>query len=239
MQDVISTENESDDSSAIVTRALLVCGVVVAPLFTLVAVIEMLTRPGFDLRRNDLSLLSNGEQGWIQIANFVIAGLLTIAAAVGAGRAIHSGRASRWGPVLIGIYGVGWIGAGVFVADPMNGFPPGTPNGLPTSASWHSWMHLVSGSIGFLALIAACIVFARRFANLRQSGWMAYSIVTGLVVLAAIVGISSGSQQSVVIIAFFVAGILSLAWISVLCEHLIAQSRRLVPAQDSNSMGAK
>ena len=239
MQDVISSESESDDSSAILTRALLVCGVVVAPLFTLVAVIEMLTRPGFDLRRHDLSLLSNGEQGWIQIANFVIAGVLTIAAAVGVGRAIHSGRASRWGPVLIGIYGVGWIGAGVFVADPMNGFPPGTPNGLPTSASWHSWMHLVSGSIGFLALIAACIVFARRFANLRQTGWMAYSIITGLVVLAAIVGISSGSQQSVVIVAFFIAGILSLAWISVLCEHLIAQSRRLVTAQDSNSLRDK
>src|SRR4030088_389714 len=195
MQDVISSESESDDSSAILTPALLVCGVVVAPLFTLVAVIEMLTRPGFDLRRHDLSLLSNGEQGWIQIANFVIAGVPTIAAAVGVGRAIHSGRASRWGPVLIGFYGVGWIGAGVFVADPMNGFPPGPPNGLPTSASWHSWMHLVSGSIGFLALVAACIVFARRFANLRQSGWMAYSIITGLVVLAAIVGISSGSQQ--------------------------------------------
>jgi hypothetical protein len=239
VQKVISAETASGDSSAIRTRALLMCGVVAAPLFTVVAVIEMLARPGFDLRRHDLSLLSNGEQGWVQIANFVVAGLLTIAASAGIRRAIHSGPATTWGPVLIGIYGLGWIGAGVFVADPMNGFPPGTPNGLPTSASWHSWMHLVSGSIGFLALIAACAVFARRFASLGQMPWMVYSIVTGLLVLAAIVGISSGSQQSVVIIAFFIAGILSLAWISVLCQHLIAGSRGAVPIQDFNSLGGK
>jgi len=220
----MSREFNSNDSRKKATP-LLYCGVVAGPLFTVVAVIEMLTRSGFDLRRHDLSLLSNGSLGWIQISNFILAGLFTIAAAVGMRRVLRSGRASTWAPIVIAIYGLGYIGAGVFVADPMNGFPPGTPNGLPGSASWHSWMHLASGSVGFLALIAACVVFARRFASTGRRGWMAYSIVTGILVLAAVVGISSGSQQSAVIIAFFIAGILSLAWVSAMSFRLISETR--------------
>jgi hypothetical protein len=224
MQRAISAERASDESNTRVTRALLACGAAAAPLFAVVAVIEMFTRNGFDLRRHDLSLLSNGDLGWIQIVNFVVAGFLVVGGAVGIKRAIPSGRATTWGPLLLGIYGLGWIGAGVFVADPMNGFPPGTPNGFPTNPSWHSWMHLASGSVGFLALIAACVVFARRFASVGRRGWMAYSIGTGILVLAAVVGISSGPQQPAIIIAFFMAGVLSLAWISALSFRLISET---------------
>ena len=224
MQKAISGDTASNDSSPMGTRALLSCGVVAGPLFAVVAVIEMLTRPGFDLRRHDLSLLSNGELGWIQVANFVVTGLLVIAAAVGIRRVLRSGRGGTWGPLLLGIFGLGYIGAGLFVPDPMNGFPPGTPNGLPSSVSWHSWMHLVSGSLGFLALIAACFVFARRFATLGQRGWAAYSVIAGIVVLAAVAGISSGSQQAAVIIAFFIAGVFGLAWISAVSLRLIAEN---------------
>jgi len=204
---------------------LLYCGVVAGPLFTVVALIEMLTRSGFDLRRHDLSLLSNGPLGWIQIANFFVAGLLAIAAAAGIRRVLRSGRGGTWGPLLIAVYGLGYFGAGVFVADPMNGFPPGTPDGLPSSASWHSWMHLISGSLGFLALIAACFVFARRFSGLRRRGWMAYSVATGVVVLAAVIGISSGSQSAATIIGFFVAATVGWAWLSALSVRLVAEAK--------------
>ena len=221
MQELITDETTSNYSDAGQTRALLVCGAVAGPLFTVLALIQMLTRQGFDLTRHDLSLLSNGDLGWIQIASFVVTGLLAIAAAVGMRRVLKSGPGRTWGPLLLGIYGLGYIGAGLFVPDPMNGFPPGTPNGMPSSVSWHSWMHLVSGSLAFLALIAACFVFARRFAGQGQRGWMAYSIVTGILVLAAVVGISSGSQQAAVIIAFFVSGVLGLAWIAGLSLYLI------------------
>jgi hypothetical protein len=108
----------------------------------------------------------------------------------------------------------------------MNGFPPGTPHGLPSSVSWHSWMHLVSGSFGFLALIAACFVFARRLAVLAQRGWMAYSILTGILVLAAVVGISSGSQQAAIIVGFFIAGVIGWARISALSLQLLVSRSR-------------
>jgi hypothetical protein len=74
------------------TRALLACGVVAGPLFLVVALLQALTRDGFDLGRHPLSLLSLGELGWIQIANFVVAGLLSVASAVGMRRVLHPGR---------------------------------------------------------------------------------------------------------------------------------------------------
>jgi hypothetical protein len=43
---------------------------------------QMLVRHGFDIRRHALSLLTNGDLGWIQILNFVLPGLLVIAGAL-------------------------------------------------------------------------------------------------------------------------------------------------------------
>jgi len=65
------------------TRVLLVCGVVAGPLFIVVALLQVLTRDGFDLSRHPLSLLSLGDLGWVQISNFVVSGLLSVAFAVG------------------------------------------------------------------------------------------------------------------------------------------------------------
>jgi hypothetical protein len=54
---------------------LLVCGVALGPLFYVVVVLQILTRTGFDIRRHPLSLLSLGDAGWIQIANFILTDL--------------------------------------------------------------------------------------------------------------------------------------------------------------------
>ena len=44
---------------------LLACGVVSAPLFVAVVLVEAGTRQGFDLVRMPLSLLSLGDTGWV------------------------------------------------------------------------------------------------------------------------------------------------------------------------------
>jgi len=100
------------------TRSLLAGGVVAGPLFIVVGLLQAFTREGFDLRRHPLSLLSNGDLGWIQVATFVVTGLLFAGAAVGMRRVLHPGRGGTWGPLLVGAVGVGMIAAGVFVADP-------------------------------------------------------------------------------------------------------------------------
>ena len=225
MQQGISKARPSDATMAKSTRILLSCGVIAGPLYVIVGVIEMLTRPGYDPLRHDLSLMSNGNLGWIHISLFILTGLLTIAGALGMRRVLAGGRGGTWGPILLGLYGLGLIGSGFFIADPAHGFPPGTPADA-NAVSWHGLLHLICGAIGFIGLIAACFVFARRFASERLRGWAAYSIATGVFFFAAFVGIATGSNGSgtvvaVVILAFGVAVILGWTWVSVMLMKLL------------------
>ena len=225
MQHSISQDNTSRDAK--LTRVLLLCGVVAGPLYVIVGVIEMLTRPGFDPTRHDLSLMSNGDWGWIHISLLILTGLLTIAGAVGMRRVLRGGRGGTWGPLLLGIYGLGLIGAGFFTADPALGFPPGTPANAH-AVSWHGLLHFICGGIGFLGLIAACFVFARRFAARRQRGWVAYCVATGVIYLVAFAGIAVGSNSvgvitTVVILAFSVAVVLGWAWVSAMAVKLLSE----------------
>lgn len=225
MGQVVSRDDTSNAATTKLTRALLSCGVIAGPLYVIVGVIEILTRPGFDPLRHDLSLMSNGDLGWIHISLLVFTGLLTIAGAVGMRRSLKQGTGKTWGPLLVGLYGLGLIGAGFFTADPALGFPPGTPANAH-SISWHGLLHFVCGGIGFLGLIAACFVFARRFVAQRLRGWAVYSVTTGVLFFAAFIGIAVGSNSvgaitTLVILAFSVAVVLAWAWISVMAARLL------------------
>jgi hypothetical protein len=127
----------------------------------------------------------------VQIANFIICGLLMLAFAVGLRRALRRGLGSMAAPVLAGLYALGLTAAGVFVTDPGNGYPPGTPVGAPTTHSWHGAAHNIASMVVYLALPPLCILLAVRFA-LRpgQRMWAAYSAASGVAVLTLIQGMS-------------------------------------------------
>ena len=204
------------------TRALLACGAAAGPLYLVVGLAQALTRPGFDITRHDLSLLANGDLGWIQVANLVVSGLLVLAGATGLRRALGAGRGRTWAPLLLGLYGLGLVGAGIFTADPALGFPPGTPADA-RSVSWHGLLHLVCGGIGFLGLIAACFVLARRFVGDRDRRWALASAVTGVVFLAGFVGIASGSGAGWTILGFWIAVVVAWTWLTALSVRMAGQ----------------
>jgi hypothetical protein len=82
-----------------------------------------------------------------------------------------------------------------------------------------------------LALIAACFVFARRFAGLRQWGWAASSMATGVVFFAAFAGIATGSQAggttlAVVTLSFTAAVVIAWTWLAVLAARLRGDAAR-------------
>ena len=202
-------------------RNLLTAGALAGPLYIALGLLQMAIRPTFDITRHPLSILSNGDLGWIQIANFVVAGALTFLGAIGIRQVIRSGRASEsdtfpWGPILVGIYGLGLIAAAIFPADPMLGFPPGTPEDA-MSVSTTGLLHFVAGAVGFLSLIAGCFVFARRFFKQGERGWGFYSVATGVIFFAAFVGIASGGGNPVFNVGFAIAVVAAWAWISALC----------------------
>ncbi|GAA3791493.1 DUF998 domain-containing protein [Sphaerisporangium flaviroseum] len=167
-------------------RLLLGCGVIAGPLFMVVLLVTGALRDGYDPIRHAGSTLALGDSGWTQVVNFLVTGLLTVAFAAGLWLARGGLGGSFWGPLLVGVWGVGLLGAGVFVTDPVAGYPPGTPllTDPPTTAgSLHDLLSLA----GFVGLAAACFVFTRRFAVRREIGWAVYSALTGIGFLAGIV----------------------------------------------------
>ena len=217
----VSTAVDKTPRAAGSTSALLTCGIVAGPLYIVVVVLQMLTRDGFDISRHPASMLSNGDQGWIQIANFAVSGLLFVAGAIGLHRVLGpaAGRGGIWGPRLIGVFGAGMVAAAVFSADPADGFPPGTPIGAPTMMSWHAAMHFLVAGIAFLALAAACFLFARRFRTARRRGWAAFSGVTGAAFLAGWSSIFALQGSRAASVAFALAIALTLTWTSLLAAH--------------------
>jgi hypothetical protein len=204
------------DRTGAVTRSLLGYGVLAGPFYLVVGLVQALTRKGYDLAHDDLSVLANGSLGWIQMTNLILSGLMTVAAAIGIRRAIRTApRGRTWGPRLIAGYGGGLVLAGVFTADPMNGFPVGTPPGAHT-VSWHGLLHLVAGGLGFLCLIAACFALARRFGR----GWAVYSRVTGVLFGLSFLGIASGSTSAAVVLGFWLGIILAWAWLAAVSVRL-------------------
>jgi len=214
----------SGDATLPATRALLASGAVAGPFFTISVVLQILTRPGFDIRRHPISLLSLGDLGWIQIATFVLTGLAIAAAAVGMRRALPSGRGAVWGPPLVGLFGLGLIAAGFFTADPSMGFPPGTAASIPDHLSWHSALHGVAFFTSFTALVAACFVFARRFAGLRWRGWVAYCVASGVVAPTTVVlGMSKPRAAAV---PFALAALVAFGWLTTLTVGTLAEVGR-------------
>ena len=60
---------------------LLICGTMGPALFDAVYLIEGVTRPGYDAWRQAISTLMVGPGGWIQQANFIFLGVITLGVA--------------------------------------------------------------------------------------------------------------------------------------------------------------
>ena len=210
-----STVPTTTTTRAIATRKLLACGLVAGLLYMAVYLAQAFTRENFDLTRHPASLLANGGPGWIQTLNFIVSGLLCIAAGVGLRRTV-TGRGSTWGPRLVAQYGVGLLLAAIFRADPAAGFPAGTPEDY-AEISWHGMGHFVAGFVGFGGLIAACLVFAAHFRSTGRKAWARYSTVTGVLFGASFLGLMAGAGSRPTITAFVIAVTLGWIWISLLC----------------------
>jgi len=176
-------------TSATFLRYSALAGFIGTVLFVIVLFIEGATRPGYSAWRNFGSELSLSNQGWEQVSNFFMCGLLSIWFALGLRRMLATGKGSLAGPVALGIFGLALIVAGIFVTDPALGYPPGSGvgNGFH-NGTLHGTIHGLAGLVCFAALAVACFVLARRFAgDPRWRGWTAYSTISGVLVALSFV----------------------------------------------------
>ncbi|TDO68191.1 uncharacterized protein DUF998 [Kribbella sp. VKM Ac-2571] len=164
---------------------LLRCGLVAGPLFVAVFLLEGAFKgSGYDALRHPVSSLELGSHGWIQVANFLVAGVLTVAFAAGVWR-----PGFRAGAVLIGVWGVGLLGAGAFTTDPVSGFPVGTPAvaAYTTSGGLHDGFSLPA----FVALGAAQVLLSRS----GDRRWLTYSLLSATTYLGCFALAGAGFRQ--------------------------------------------
>jgi hypothetical protein len=207
-------------------RWQLLCGAVAGPLFTLVFTLAGAVRPGYSALRHLVSGLALGPHGWVQVANFVVAGALLLPGATGLARAMRSESGTRWGPRLVAAAAILLASAALFAVEPVNGYPPGTPD-RPVTYTFHGKVHAGISGVGFSLLVVATLVFARHFWWRGERGWAAYLGASAVVSLVGFVLMLLGIDQRMGLVALtglferiaFVAGF---GW-------LTAVSLKLVP----------
>ena len=180
------TNDRGFDRVAAVTRSLLGYGVVVGPFYLAVGLIQTFVRDGFSFARHPLSVLANGTGGWIQTAKFALTGLMVIAAAVGFWRMPAPRlRAASW---FLGAYGAFVFAAAIFRADPMDGFPIGTPLGVPTTMTTMGMLHFVVGALGFVFFAISAFCAARPLSRRNEKSLARLSLFSGAAIIVGFVG---------------------------------------------------
>jgi len=206
-------------------KGLLLSGAIAGPLFVVAFLFEGATRVDYNPLRHPVSSLALGDSGWMQIANFIIAGLLMLAFALGLWLVLHPQKGSRWGPLLIAVWGIGLLGAGSFLTDPVSGYPPGTAE-LVLHPTEHGALHDQLSLLGFAGLTAGCFVFGYYFASQSKRGWALYSILTGILFPIGIVLASVAFSQNQNLVAFGgliqrITVMLGWAWLTLLATHFL------------------
>ena len=222
-----------------ITKALCVCGVVAGPLFTVAWIVEDATRANYDPLRYPISSLSIGDAGWMQIAAFIITGLLVLAFAIGLQRALRP-SSSVWGPALVGLAGIGLIGAGIFVTDPLNGYPSGTPL-IPTERTIHGILHDLFGIPFFLGLPITGFVFGRLFTRRGHRSWAVYSTISGFAMFAvfffARLSLRPGFEEMAGLFGLFQRITVSIgwAWLTLLAVYVPKAPMEIPNAADNRT----
>jgi hypothetical membrane protein len=164
--------------------APLLWGGVIGPvLFVAVFAVDGARRVGYDPLRHQVSYLSLGDDGWVQVASFLVTGALVLAFAVGMRAVLVDGRGAVGVPVAIAVAGAGLVIAGAFPTVPAFGFPPGTPDAFPTDIPTSAYLH-VAGAIAFFGgLAASCLAMARRFRAAGETSWATGSLAAAIAVL--------------------------------------------------------
>jgi hypothetical protein len=125
----------------------------------------------------------------------------------------------------VAAWGIGLLGAGLFITDPVSGYPPGTP-AMIVDPTPHGALHDQISLLGFLGLTVACFVFASHFATRGERGWTVYSILTGLLFPTGIILSSAAFAQTESLVAFGgliqrVTVTLGWTWLTLLALHVL------------------
>jgi hypothetical protein len=181
------------------TRLLLwlTCGTIGSLLFTTTYLIEGATRPDYNAWQQPMSALSLGPGGWVQQANFVVFGVITIWTAFAWREFLRGGAGAMWYPIIRSLQGLALVVVGFFSQDPDPGYPKGAVLVPPTL---HGIVHVIFAFVSITCIAVGFFVLARRFA--REAGWRGWAtlcVICGVltIVLIATFGALNGQHSAV------------------------------------------
>ena len=190
--DTVSVMSSGQCKSPVVP-AELACGVAAGPLFVGGFIAIGARRAGYDWRRHAVSSLAAGRGGWLQRANFIVTGSLFCIAAHGLARSPKQTGGPLVVPTLIFGVGGGLIGSGLFVTDPVGGFPPSpgdhdeaarAPSVVPTREGRLHNLCAIPIFAGIPIAAMTCATFAVRRGQYR---WASYSAASTIAMTSAFV----------------------------------------------------
>lgn len=167
------------------------CGVVAGPLFVGSFTAIGARRAGYDWRRHAVSSLADGRGGWSQRANFALTGAFYCIAAHGLARSPKRTVGPRVVPALIVGIGVGLIGSGLFVTDPVAGFPPSPCESdepdrtRPIPATRRGKLHNLCAIPIFAGIPVAALICATSAARRGKYRWAFYSAGSAIAMTSA------------------------------------------------------
>lgn len=195
------------------------CGIASGIVFTLgYLLLGAIKGGGYEPLRHPVSSLAIGADGWLQSLNFAVLSGLLACLALGYWTHLRAVRGGRAAAVLCWLIALGFAGAGGFTADPLNGFPPGTPV-VSMERSPHGLAHDGFSALFFLGFPALCLVFAGIDTRLGRRGPARYSALSAFAMFALFVLTAVALRQTVGLQAW--AGLLqrlciaiAMAWFS-------------------------
>ncbi len=177
---------------SLVVPTEIACGVVAGPLFVSSFTLIGARRAGYNWQRHAVSSLAAGQGGWSQRANFALTGALYCIAAHGLAQSPRRTVGPRVVPALIFGVGVGLVGSGRFVTDPVAGFPPSSrdqdgADREPLAPTRSGTLHNLCALPVFAGIPAAVLTCATSAARKGEYRWAWYSAGSAIAMTSAFV----------------------------------------------------
>jgi len=189
----------------------LALGGLIAPfVFVAAVIVTAAARPDYRHDEQMISLL--GELGGpraavMNFAGFLLYGVLVLGLAAGLHEGIRNGPGDWLGPLLVAVYGLGYVAVA---------FAPCSPGCAGTSSTPSEQAHFLISRLIFMAAVAGPFVLFARLA--KDPAWsrlryvvLLFSAVGYLLSLLPLPGVGAGSQQRL-FIGCTLGWILVLAW---------------------------
>ena len=167
-------------------KTKIACGVVAGPVFVGTFTLLGASRAGYDWQRHAVSSLAAGRKGWAQRANFMLVGGLYCVAARSLPQSSRRAVGPTMVPALMFAAGTGLIGSGLFVTDPVAGFPP-EEHGAGASRSVANVAPTRGGALHnlcaipiFFGIPVAALLSAGSAVRWREDRWAGYCVGSAL-----------------------------------------------------------